>query len=428
MRIGVIGAGFVGLSAAFSLAEKGHEVVVLEKDSGPGGLARGFIDSKWKWHAERHYHHFFVSDWSIRNFAEKVGCMVPFYKATTSTWYRGKSHKIDSLVALLRFPHLSLFDKLRTILVLAYLRLTPFWRPLERITSARFLKRFMGKRSWEVLWEPLFSKKFGRSYGKIPASWFWARIKKRSARLGYPVGGFQRLAEKIARVAKRSGVRFVYKTETLSIEKVEEEFRVETTDKGEYVFDRVICTLPTFLLLKITKGLPNHYKKKGGDMRGIGAVNLVLSLKESFLTDGTYWLNINEKGFPFLAVVEHTNLINRKNYGGDRILYVGNYLDPSHVYFSKSARELLLEFAPYLKKINPGFSLKMVRKAWVFTAPFAQPVIPLDYSRKILPLTTPIRGLYLANMQQVYPWDRGTNYAVSLGEKVAGVLLDDNLH
>jgi len=146
---------------------------------------------------------------------------------------------------------------------------------------------------------------------------------------------------------------------------------------------------------------------------------LVLALKKQFLTDGTYWLNINDRSHPYLAVVEHTNMINSKNYNGDHLLYIGNYLPPDHPYFQATAERLLNIFLPHLQKINPDFSRSWVRKLWLHKAPFAQPVVTCNYSRLIPPLQTPLAGIYLANIQQVYPWDRGTNYAVELGRQAA---------
>jgi len=68
---------------------------------------------------------------------------------------------------------------------------------------------------------------------------------------------------------------------------------------------------------------------------GIGAVNLVLALKKSFLKQ-VYWLNINELSMPFLALVEHTNYQDPARYGGDRLLYIGNYLPADHAFFRRT--------------------------------------------------------------------------------------------
>ena len=51
--------------------------------------------------------------------------------------------------------------------------------------------------------------------------------------------------------------------------------------------------------------------------------------------------------------------------------------------------------------------------------PAAQPIVTVGYGERIPPLRTPAPGLVLANTTQIYPEDRGTNYAVRLGEQAA---------
>lgn len=427
MRIGIIGAGFTGLAAGLYLVKRGQQVVILEKGKKPGGLAVGFKDNRWKWALERHYHHLFVSDQSIRNLAKEVNHKIFFKKTKTSVFFQSSIYQLDSPASLLKFSPLSLCDRLRVGITLFFLKVSPFWKVLESAAAKDFLLSTMGKKAWEVLWHPLFIGKFGKYAKKIPASWFWARIKKRSTRLGYPAGGFESLAKGVVYSIEEMGGDIIYNTEVSKIKKNKKEL-VVYTDKGEQIsFDKVICTLPTSIFLKITKGLPKTYKKKFSKLFGLGVVNLVLALKKQFLSDGTYWLNMNEEDFPFLTVVEHTNFISPKHYGGDRILYIGNYLPKGNKYFKKNERELSDEFYPYLQKINPDFKKSWVRKSWVFKASFAQPIISLNYSKQIPNIETPIKGLYLANIQQVYPWDRGTNYAVMLGKKAATIVLKENL-
>jgi protoporphyrinogen oxidase len=418
MKIAVIGAGFTGLAVAYELSKKGHKVTVFEKEMAPGGLAIGFSNPGWRWKLEKHYHHFFESDWEIRNLAKEVGHKIIFRRPITSIFIDGKVQQLDSALNLLKFESLSIIDRIKVGMVLFYLKVTPFWKPLEGVTAQRFLIGLMGKKAWQVLWQPLFVKKFGRYADKIPASWFWARIKKRSASLGYPDGGFQALAESIQKATELSGGEFKFGVGVDEISSKGGGISLKISGKNKD-FDRVVCTLPTPLFLKITRGLPNGYKSRLKPLNGLGAVNLVLALKKRFLPGREYWLNINQKGFPFLAVVEHTNLISSKNYAGEHIIYVGNYLESTHEYFGYDSGRLIEEFFPYLKKINPKFNKSLIIKSFAFKAPFAQPVVPLNYSKILPSITTPISGLFLANIQQVYPWDRGTNYAVELGKKVA---------
>jgi len=182
-------------------------------------------------------------------------------------------------------------------------------------------------------------------------------------------------------------------------------------------------TLPSFLFTKIVKDLPEDYTKKLLSLRGLGAVILILRLKEPFFKDRTYWLNVCDTTAPVLAVVEHTNFMDRKHYNNEHLVYLGNYLPMDHKYFSMTGEELLKEFTPFLQTLNPDFEKNIIGMK-KFAVPFAQPIIPVNYSTKIPPFQTPLKNVYLANMQQVYPWDRGTNYAVELGEKIAKLVTE----
>lgn len=426
MRIGIIGAGFTGLAAGFKLAKGGHEVVIFESNEFPGGLAHGFKEKKWKWSLEEHYHHLFKTDYAIQELANSVNHKIIFKRPKTSTYYKDSISQIDSPLNLLRFKYFTVTDKIKTGATLSYLKLTNSWKYLEKKEAYRFLEETMGKNSWKILWGPLLQKKFGRYYKEIPASWFWARVKSRTAVLGYPEGGFKELANTVDRKIRTNKGQILYKTKVISIEKKKDKIVIKPEKGKPQIFDKVICTLPTHLFTKITKKLPKSYVKSLKSFEGLGAINLVLVLKKSFLADGTYWLNINDWDMPFLCVVEHTNFMDKSKYSGDRIVYIGNYLEVNHIFFNYTANELLKEYLPYLKKINNNFKKKQIKKAFIFKAHFAQPIVKKNYSKKIPAIKTPIHGLYLANIQQVYPWDRGTNYAVDLGNKVSEIVLNNN--
>ncbi len=420
MRIAIVGAGFTGLAAGYYLSKAGFKVFIFEKNKNPGGLAAGYQKKGWAWPLEHHYHHLFVSDSNILNLAKEVGHPIKFFKSKTSIFLENKIFRLDSGLNLLSFPKLGITDKLRTAAVLAYLKITPWWKSLEKTTSKSFLIKTMGKNSWEILWEPLFRGKFGKHAQKIPASWFWARIKKRSVHLGYPDGGFESLAKSIAKEIEKLGGKIYYQTGVDSLEIKNNHFEIS----GK-IYSKTISTLSLPLFLKITKRPPRRLRKRLTTLSGLGAINLVLRLKKPFFSDNTYWLNINRKGSPFLAIVEHTNLIPQRHYRGEHLVYVGKYLPSDHKYFSMTADELLEEYDPYLVEINPRYQKTLIGFD-VFKSSFAQPIIPLNYSAIIPPIKTLVEGLYLATIQQVYPWDRGTNYAVALGEKVAKMIIRDN--
>jgi protoporphyrinogen oxidase len=425
MKIGIIGAGFTGLSAAFYLAKEGYDVTVFESDKQPGGLASGVKRRKWSWAVEEHYHHWFSNDLAILKFASELKYKVLRRRIKTSILYKNKIYKLDSPVDLLVFDRISIFDRLRTSIVLAYLKITPLWRPLERITAQKFLLKYMGRKPWRVFWEPLFRKKFDNFFEQVPASWFWARIKKRTLFICYPRGGFQKFANAITREVVKLGGHIFYRAKVVEVSRSHRHFTV-TTMAGKYLFDKLIFTLPYDILYalnsKIAKdAIPSEARR----LPHLGAVNLLVALKNKFFEDGTYWLNVNDSKYPFLVVIEHTNFVDKRNYGNNNLVYVGNYLPPGHEYFSKTAKELVDIFVPYLRKAKPGFKKTEIVWSQVFKTEFAQSVTTLNYSKRIVPIKTSVKGFYIANMQQVYPWDRGTNYAVALGKEVANIVKND---
>lgn len=424
MKVAIIGAGFAGLSTAYYLSKAGVDVTVFEKDEKPGGLAIGFKEDNWHWTLEKHYHHWFTNDNSILGLAKEIDHKVITVRPKTSLYYGGGSYQLDSPMSLLSFPHISLLDRVRTGYTLFMIKYILPWKHLENITAEKFIKSWMGDRSWEVLWEPLFNGKFHKYSDEISAAWFWSRIKKRTTSLSYPEGGYQSFAEKLEKTAKDQGVTFTYGVEVKEIKKYKNKFKIKANNK-ELEFDKVVCTLPSELFVKMTKELPRRYIDRLSNLTYIDALNVVLRIKRPFHKDGSYWLSINEREMPFIAVVEHTNFMDKSHFDNEHILYVGNYLPAGHKYFDSSLEELIDLFLPDLRKLNGDFCKKDIIKGYKFPGKFAQPIFPLGYSKILPDFTTPIDGLYLNNMQQVYPWDRGTNYSVENSKAVAQLVIGE---
>jgi protoporphyrinogen oxidase len=160
------------------------------------------------------------------------------------------------------------------------------------------------------------------------------------------------------------------------------------------------------------------------ELKSMGAVVMILALKHQLSEKGYYWYNLPKSaGFPFLALVEHTNFLSPDYFGGDHIVYLGDYLEPDHEYFRLSHEELLGRYLPSLKSFNPNFSPEWVRKTWLWRTTYAQPVPLVDHSKNIPAIPTPVPGLFFASMSQVYPWDRGTNFAVEIGRRAARLMI-----
>ena len=427
MKIAIIGAGYAGLSAAYDLKKAGHDVVIYESANYVGGLASGFKESHWDWSVEKFYHHWFQSDASMLGLIEELGWddKVIFPRPLTVMLYRDTFHPFDSILNALLFPGLGFgLNKIRFGFVGLFLRLTNDWKSLEKVTADEWMMKWAGRQVYEQMWKPLLVGKFGPFYKDVNMAWMWARIKARTSRLGTFEGGFQKFSDLFAEKLREMrveirlgvGVKFIKKNQASGL----------SIDAGGGVesFDQVLVTTSPNLMAKMCPDLPEEYLKGLLELKSMGAVVMVASLKHQLSKDGYYWFNLpKEAGYPMLALVEHTNFVSKEHFGGDHIVYAGDYLELGHEYFSLSDEELLDRFLPAFEKINPGFSREWVNKVWVNKTNYAQPVPLVNHSKNIPSIQTPIEGLYFASMSQVYPWDRGTNFAVEIGRRAARSML-----
>ncbi|HET7376297.1 MAG TPA: FAD-dependent oxidoreductase, partial [Anaerolineae bacterium] len=191
-------------------------------------------------------------------------------------------------------------------------------------------------------------------------------------------------------------------------------------------YDACLVTTSPRLMTRLAPSLPADYLSQLSHLKSMGAVVLIFSLKQQLSESGIYWHNlVKDAGFPFLALCEHTNFVSPDHFGGDHLIYCGDYLAPDHEYFKLTEAELLDRFVPALARINPKFDRAWINKTWLFREPYAQPVPPINHSHNIPDIRTPIDRLYFASMSQVYPWDRGTNFAVEIGRRTAKMIAGD---
>jgi len=313
---------------------------------------------------------------------------------------------------------------LRLGAVIAYLKLTPNWKPLESVTADSWIRKWVGRNGYEIIWKPLLEGKFGPHYQDVNMAWFWARFKARTPRLGTFKGGFQALLDRLADELRQRGVKILLNQPVDQIRGQTDGGVSITSFDESAVFDKCLSTTSPAILARTTPSLPKEYLEQLLQLKSMGAVVLILALKHPLSDDGVYWHNLPKaSGFPFLSLVEHTNFLPQQHFGGDHIVYCGDYLEEGHEYFSLTKEELLERFLPAFSRINKKFQPDWVRETWLFKTSYAQPVPPLNHSQAIPSIKTPLDGLWFASMSQIYPWDRGTNFAVQICRQAAKQML-----
>lgn len=428
----VIGAGYTGLAAAYDLAKAGLKVTVLEKEPSVGGLA-GSFNFEPNVQVEKFYHHWFSSDRAVLGLLEELGKehSIVYRETNTGLYHANSIFRLASPLDLLRFTPLPLIDRIRTGLMTLAARRISDWQPLEQISAADWIIKHAGRKSFEVIWRPLLAGKFGVEANNVSAVWFWNKLKLRgssrstrgSEQLAYFKGGFAAATQAIANGVEKFGGRIILNTTAEEIITVDGQIRgVQSSNHGFYPAKAVLATVPLPVFLKITPSLPTEYTNKAKEIRFLGNVCIVFELDRSL--SSTYWLNVADPSFPFVAVIEHTNFDHPQYYQDRHIVYLSKYLQTSEAMFSMTEAELLEFCLPYMQRIFPQFQREWIIKHKAWKAEFSQPVVTKKYSSLIPTEKTPLNNLWLSTMAQIYPEDRGTNYAVKQGRQIATKIIE----
>ena len=429
MRVGIIGGGVGGLGAGYELAKLGHQVVLYERAPFLGGLASTFDVGGGR--LERFYHHLFLSDQTIIGLLDELGLgdRLVWEDSKVGFFYQGKTYPFSTPRDLLRFTPVSFIDRVRMGLVTLYLQRVKNWRKFEGTTAASFMRKWMGRRNYQVVWEPMLKGKFTIYYDQIAMTWLWTKFATRVSsrdrsfkeKLGYIRGSWGVLVDTLEeRIKDMGGETYTGTSVTRILTEGERVtgLAIEGPDgqRSERPFDLVIATIPSFTLPRLVD-LPEEYVARLQGVEYEGAIAVIWVLKHGL--SPIYWLNIADPEVPFLLVLEQTNLVPPSEYGGKHIIYTANYVARDDRRWSMEAEEIVQEYIPHLKKINPSFDESWIESYYLHKEPAAQPIIKVNYSERIPSTRTPVEGLWLAAMSQVYPEDRGTNYSLRLGMQVA---------
>ena len=435
MKICIIGAGITGLTTGYKLSKLGHEVEIFESASFSGGQASTINFENFE--IEKAYHHLFVTDKAILELYKELDLEdeLEWYKSKVATFAEKKIWSTTSPIDLLKLPIIPLKDRINLALISLRLKLIKNWKKLESISAYQWLSKHVSDRTFEIIFEPLLRGKFGRYYKDICMPWFWAKIQTRvSSRnkkfdeiLCYPKNSFSLLIKKLENEIQNQGGSIKHGHLITSINTKDNKVssvNYISDNKSKHIenFDAVVSTAPYSILSRLIT-LDKSITKKMNKVQYMSAVVMILILKNPI--SNYYWLSIADKEFPFLGIIEHTNLLPKEKYNNNNIVYITNYVEEDNELLDMNYEEVIEKYTPFIKSINNTFSKDEIIDYKFNKINYAQPIIPINYSSYRIPIKLPVFGLYSANTAQIYPEDRGTNYSVDLGQKVTNIILED---
>jgi len=452
VRVAVLGAGVCGLVAARRLALAGHRCDVYERWDGLGGQA-ATLDVGDGVRLERYYHHLFTSDREIAALYEELGMPgeLEALRSSMAFFVAGRQWAFTTPLDLLRFRPLSPLSRLRMgLAVLRLQRSGDDVGPFEQTTARAWITRAMGREAYDTVWGPLLRGKFGDRADDVSMAWLWSKLtlrrrlegsEARAELLVYPRGSWERLLEALRRDVEARGGRVLLDRPAARLARAGGGFDVRAGAPGSFRrghdprafepageperYDAVLATVPNDVFAALldpalAAEVGEGYLGRLAAIEYHAALCLLLELDRRF--SPFYWTNVADRRLPFVGLIEQTNLVESARYGGRRYLYVANYLARGHELLELDADALLERYAAGLRAVNPAFEPAWIRARWLFREPAAQPIVTVGYRRRIPPLRTGAAGLLLANTTQIYPEDRGTNYAVREGERAACAL------
>lgn len=435
MKIGIIGAGYSGLTIAKELIEKGQDVTIFEKQPYVGGMVDTIeiFDTR----LEKYYRHIFKSDKEAIKLIKEMGLESELIWPATKMGYLSnkKPYLFGTPISLLKFKPLNLIQKLRFGFNVIHIKLINDYKKLEKVTAEKWLKDRIGDKVYSQVWEPLLISKFGEEKDQISMAWLWGKIKLRSTsstaegeQLGYIKGSYQKLTDNFYKYLLNKNVDIKLETSVKEVTKENDKYIVKYTrnekeEKEE--FDVIVSTIDYKGFEKLfDKYMNEEEKQKIQKVNYTSARTMMIVANKSFTP--FYWLNIGDNDIPFGGIIEHTNFIDKSNYDNNHILYISNYMTEDNKLYNVSKEELLKEYMKSLTKINKEFTMENIKDYYVFDEKYAQPIIECNYSEYIMNDKLEKEKIYLCTMPQIYPEDRGMNYAIKSGVNLANKILEEN--
>lgn len=432
-RIIVVGGGFTGLTAARALAlgRDPPALTLIEASPSLGGLAGGFPLCGTS--LEKSYHYLLMGDTDVLALIRELGLNERlFWRPGSVGIHDGRQlHPFGTALDLLRFTPLPPPDRIRLGLAMWRLQRTRDWQALVGQTARDWLLKACGPAAMEAIWNPLLRGKFDRYWDQVSMAWLWARVHTRAnsrsggrERLGYLRGGFAAIVNGLEAELRRSGVaiRTGTRVERMALSPAR---RLHLSTGEALDFDRCLFTGPADALARLLPADPAlaDYRQQLSGVNYLGAICLILVTDQALCPQ--HWVNIHAPDSPFLVLVNHTALTGTDLYQGRHVYYLGCYRPDDSPWFGMDDEPLVAAWFATLQRLFPAFDAARVQERQVFRFRRAQHVVDCGYAQRIPAVRTPVPGLYLSNFAQIFPYDRGTNFAVRDGLKLADLVAAD---
>jgi protoporphyrinogen oxidase len=275
MKVGIIGAGPAGLSAAYQLAKEGVRVEVFEAADTVGGLAKTF--SLWDQKVDLGPHRYFSEDPRINNvWFEVVGDDYRMVDRLTRIYCRRRffHYPLEPVNALW---NMGVFEAARCVTSYAQQRIAHAGRPPDDSTFESWVIERFGRRLYELFFASYTEKLWGIPCSQLDADFAKQRIRKLSLAealknslgfcrgrhktlcdcFAYPVGGagmvYRRMAESVCQTGGSVHLNSPVRRVTRRGRRVD---GVELADGTVRTFDCVISTMPITVLARNLGPMP----------------------------------------------------------------------------------------------------------------------------------------------------------------------------
>lgn len=424
----VVGGGVMGLKVAQDLIAKGQKVTIAESADTLGGLTSAWNLGDVTW--DRFYHVTLLSDAKLREQLSLLGLEkeIDWVETKTGFYSGGELISMSNTAEFLRFPPLSLFERLRlggTIFLASKIK---NWRRMEKQSVEAWLRRWSGKGAFEKVWLPLLKAKLGEAYKQTSAAFIWAHTARmykarrsgaKKEMFGYVPGGYARIIDRWVESLKSSGVSCLtgHAVQEISTNRESEgPLSVDFANGQTHQYDCVVSTIASPIIAKSVPELSEDEKSKLNGTRYLGVVCASLLMDRPI--SPYYVTNITDTWVPLTAVIEMSTIVDSESQlGGKHLVYLPKYLPDDHDGLNESDSDYKERCLSTLEKMYEHFDREHVLEFKVARSKYVAALSTIDYSTRLPPIVTSVPGFYALNSAHILEGNLNVNETITLGQQ-----------